>query len=231
MNNKINAFAALLENDKIDDLIRSNMTCAANIANQRVIVRPKNKYTCVDVGGSGTYMVDNATGEIFGIKGYGIPNKRQCFGTLETIYDYYWGLYRAIPSKTTRQPEELKSVVNVLSSQGIYIDEQGRLYGGTYGPKKEPEPPKKVKEFGSDRYAELTADFKAAAAMAREAAEQVSDGGTCNLDGVYLRLPGFQEDKTVEAISEAGLSGFLHNHAYYGKGYLICPPCVGQADK
>jgi len=58
-------------------------------------VIPGKKYTKVDVGSSGKYMIDNATGEIFGIKGYGVIHKGHRYGTLDTIDQYYWGDYTA----------------------------------------------------------------------------------------------------------------------------------------
>jgi len=54
------------------------------------------KYTKVDVGRSGRYMVENSTGKIFGIKGYGVIHRGHQYGTLETITDWYWGPYRAV---------------------------------------------------------------------------------------------------------------------------------------
>lgn len=50
-------------------------------------VVPGRVYTKVDVGPphnmSGRYMVDNQTGVIYGIKGYGRVDKRHRYGTLE----------------------------------------------------------------------------------------------------------------------------------------------------
>jgi hypothetical protein len=64
-------------------------------------VRPGNVYTKVDVGPphnmSGRYMIDNETGEIYGIKGYGKVHKGHRYGTLDTAGDWYWGGYRAEP--------------------------------------------------------------------------------------------------------------------------------------
>lgn len=62
----------------------------------KVQVKPGNKYTKVDVGCSGKYMVVNSTGEIFGIKAYGVIHKGHCYGTLETMNDWNWGGYRAM---------------------------------------------------------------------------------------------------------------------------------------
>jgi hypothetical protein len=41
-------------------------------------------------------MVDNATGEIFGIKGYGVIHRGHRYGTLDTIGDYDWSGYHAV---------------------------------------------------------------------------------------------------------------------------------------
>ena len=53
-----------------------------------VQVKPGKKYTKVDVGRSGKYMVVNSTGEIFGIKAYGVIHKGHCYGTLETMNEW-----------------------------------------------------------------------------------------------------------------------------------------------
>jgi hypothetical protein len=64
---------------------------------ETVQVRPGVKYTKVDIGPahniSGKYMIDNATGEIFGIKAYGKIHRGHRYGTLDTVEDYYWGGY------------------------------------------------------------------------------------------------------------------------------------------
>lgn len=64
----------------------------------KAVVIPGRKYTKIDVcypQQSGRYMVVNETGEIFGIKAYGVINKGHRFGTLDTIDKYYWGGYSA----------------------------------------------------------------------------------------------------------------------------------------
>lgn len=61
-------------------------------AAQTTIIKGR-KYTKVDVGRSGKFMIVNATGEIFGIKAYGVIHKGHFYGTLETVDDYYWGNY------------------------------------------------------------------------------------------------------------------------------------------
>lgn len=68
-------------------------------SHSRVNVRPGLKYTRVDIGGSGRYMVVNATGEIFGIKGYGVIHRGHAYGTLDTLDVWDWSGYRATPRK------------------------------------------------------------------------------------------------------------------------------------
>lgn len=61
-----------------------------------VKVVPGNKYIKIDLdsgaGCSGKLMIDGE-GNIFGIKGYGVPNKKKQYGTLDTINNYFWGNY------------------------------------------------------------------------------------------------------------------------------------------
>ena len=97
---KLATFAGLVQ---VEQLERLNRTMPKNLdeypdfwlstAETRVI--NGRKYTKVDIGRSGKYMVVNETGEIFGIKAYGVIHKGHFFGTLDTISDYYWGDYRA----------------------------------------------------------------------------------------------------------------------------------------
>jgi hypothetical protein len=64
---------------------------------ETVQVRPGPKYTKVDIGPehniSGKYMIENATGVIYGIKGYGQVHKGHTYGTLDTADQWYWGGY------------------------------------------------------------------------------------------------------------------------------------------
>ena len=48
-------------------------------------------------------MIDEE-GNIFGIKGYGVINKKHYFGTLDTINNYYWGNYKAVKLKKETLP-------------------------------------------------------------------------------------------------------------------------------
>jgi hypothetical protein len=66
----------------------------------RVKIVPGPKYTKIDEthssGQAGKFMVDNATGEIFGIKAYGKVHKGHAYGTLDTIDQWDWGGFRPV---------------------------------------------------------------------------------------------------------------------------------------
>jgi len=109
---KLEAFAALVQADQLAGLIRDGVDCEPNRNNCIPSIKPGKLYTKVDVGGSGKYMVVNATGEIFGIKAYGVINKGRSYGILDTINDWYWDRYAAYrknssypahPSKSERE--------------------------------------------------------------------------------------------------------------------------------
>ena len=58
----------------------------------KVTVKEGVKYFRVDVGTSGKFMVD-MEGNIFGIKAYGVINRKKQYGTLETTDQYDWSDY------------------------------------------------------------------------------------------------------------------------------------------
>ena len=91
----VGEFAELLEREQIERLQRNNLACDANIQNARTSIKEGKKYTKVDVGSSGKYMIDK-DGNIFGIKAYGVIHRGHHYGTLDTINDYHWGEYSAI---------------------------------------------------------------------------------------------------------------------------------------
>ena len=59
-------------------------------------VKVGRKYANIDVGQSGKYMVELATGEIYGIKAYGVIHRGHHYGNLDTIYNWDWSGYVAI---------------------------------------------------------------------------------------------------------------------------------------
>jgi hypothetical protein len=64
---------------------------------ERTEVIPGPKYTKINRGPehnmSGFLMIENATGRIFGIKGYGQVHRGHYYGTLDTAGQWFWGNY------------------------------------------------------------------------------------------------------------------------------------------
>ena len=102
MKNKILAFAALLEAQTIQRLKEQGLDCKTNLDNAKTHIHEGSKYTKVDTATSGRYMVENATGNIFGIKGYGQVHKGHFYGTVDTTANYFWGDY--YPRKSDQTP-------------------------------------------------------------------------------------------------------------------------------
>jgi len=93
--NKLEAFRLRVETDQIDRYHRSFPGGNEELCRHATVTKIKSgtKYYKVDVGDSGKYMVEVATGNIFGIKGRGQVHKGHFYGTLDTIADYFWGEY------------------------------------------------------------------------------------------------------------------------------------------
>lgn len=89
----VNEFAERLELDQRAKLPPILLEFPKPAYRSAVHVGPK--YTRVDFGGSGKYMVVNETGEIFGIKAYGVIHRGHAYGTLDTIDAWDWSGYTA----------------------------------------------------------------------------------------------------------------------------------------
>ena len=86
--------ANTIEKEQLERLHADGFTYEGHEKGAKVTVKEGKKYYKVDVGDSGKYMVDHE-GNIFGIKAYGVIHRGHCYGTLETIDNYYWGDYEA----------------------------------------------------------------------------------------------------------------------------------------
>lgn len=92
--NKLEKFTEKLEKEQAKE-VKSRfpaLNAEAVMRYSKVIVKPGRKYTKVDVGTSGKFMIDENE-NIFGIKGYGMINKKKQYGTLDTINEWCWGGY------------------------------------------------------------------------------------------------------------------------------------------
>jgi hypothetical protein len=65
---------------------------------ETVTVKPGRVYTKIDRSGSGMLMIENATGNVYGIKSYGQVHKGHQYGTLATIGTYFWGEFYPRPA-------------------------------------------------------------------------------------------------------------------------------------
>ena len=59
---------------------------------------PRTKFTALDIGGSGAFLLENATGELYNIKGYGVPDRNKKLkadiGNLATVDPAYLHAHR-----------------------------------------------------------------------------------------------------------------------------------------
>jgi hypothetical protein len=70
-----------------------------------------------------------------------------------------------------------------------------------------------------NKYEQLTKDLRESYFKAVEASTN-DDGGTANLDSTFLTLKGWQEEKVLKAIENAGLHCLGKTH-WLGNGYMI----------
>ena len=94
---RVTDFAALVEQQQRERMANEypRIDLDAPGSYYKVAVHVGPKYTRVDWSGSGKYMVVNATGEIFGIKAYGVIHRGHAYGTLDTIHEWDWSDYVA----------------------------------------------------------------------------------------------------------------------------------------
>jgi hypothetical protein len=91
----IHDFAALVLDQQKQRLAKAYSQRQADAEEVQVV--PGRVYTKVDLGShgmfGGRYMVENATGVIYGTKAYGKVHKGHRYGTLETTAEWDWGNY------------------------------------------------------------------------------------------------------------------------------------------
>ena len=90
---KIKRFAETITDQQLARHATDGLTYPGHETAAQASIKPGKKYTKVDVGMSGKYMVDNATEEIFGIKAYGVIHRGHQYGNLDSIDDWNWGGY------------------------------------------------------------------------------------------------------------------------------------------
>lgn len=104
---KIGALRSLIEQQTKERFVKEYPKSAEAGIVPKVRVKAGDKYIKIDVGDagswSGKYMVERATGNIYGVKGYGVIHRGHYYGNLDTIGDYFWGGYTA--SKKAPAPD------------------------------------------------------------------------------------------------------------------------------
>ena len=99
---QIQTFAARVE-AQTEDWYRKEYPKTPENCIPRITVKPGAKYVKVDVGTSGKFMIDES-GDIYGIKGYGVIHRGKHYGNLDTIDHFFWGEYN--PVKLSDPPSE-----------------------------------------------------------------------------------------------------------------------------
>jgi hypothetical protein len=90
---KLEAFRALVQHHLLERAAQQGYTGLSFKGNFEARIKNGAKFDKIDVVTSGKYMVEVRTGNIFGIKGYGVVHRGHWYGTLDTIADYFWGNY------------------------------------------------------------------------------------------------------------------------------------------
>lgn len=101
----------------------------------KTTIKPGSKFTKVDVGTSGKYMVENATGNIFGIKGYGVVHKGHFYGTVDTTSDYNWGDFyptRKDGGLGTQSRNGCPAITHAPEPDKTSQQNSGQIYAGSH---------------------------------------------------------------------------------------------------
>jgi hypothetical protein len=77
----IQEFAQKIQEAEQASLVKAGLDCEANMNNAKTQIKLGRKWTRVDVGYSGKYMI-NPEGDIYGIKAYGVPHLGHYYGNL-----------------------------------------------------------------------------------------------------------------------------------------------------
>lgn len=96
---KIHYLARLIEEQTRENLQKKLKITSNDLLDQysKVSIVPGNKYIKIDIGCSVRYMIDGV--DIYGVKIYGVINKKKYYGTLNTVDNYYWCEHTAIKIK------------------------------------------------------------------------------------------------------------------------------------
>jgi len=119
---KLEDFRALVEADTVRRYTQDHIQDAIQGNNYPLSVHAQamtaklhigKKYARIDVGGSGKYMVDMITCNIYGIKAYGVIHRGHCYGNLDTVNSWNWGGYVA-SKRASATPQDALQGANMV---------------------------------------------------------------------------------------------------------------------
>jgi hypothetical protein len=102
---KITAFGERLQRERVAAMAAAGMSLDI-LKNYKGVVSFGREFARVDFDGSGNYMVDLASGDIYGIKAYGVPHYGYRYGTLDTLDAWNWGGHRAHKVAVPKTPAD-----------------------------------------------------------------------------------------------------------------------------
>lgn len=97
---KIQALCNLIEAQQRARLVADGMSRLLEGTHYTGKVKIGRKYANIDFGGSGKYMVELSTGNVYGIKAYGVIHRGHQYGTLDTIDAWDWSGYTAVSKQS-----------------------------------------------------------------------------------------------------------------------------------
>lgn len=96
MIDKVKRLCNKITEEQRQTLKAKKLDCEANLLNAEAKFIDNKKYIYINIGSSGRYMIEKSTGDIYGIKAYGVINKLHKYGNLDTVDNYFFGNYTAI---------------------------------------------------------------------------------------------------------------------------------------
>ena len=94
--------------------LSDTMTPEAWTMNYKPTAKVKSLYVNIDIGDSGAWMVEKSTGNVFGIRGYGVADRRKYCGRIENIDGVLLARCRwTLPTCRTAIPKDTPGPVGV----------------------------------------------------------------------------------------------------------------------
>ena len=96
MEKKLKLLCEKITKETHERLKKQKLDCQCNLDHAVCRYEIGKKYAKINDETSGKYMVELSSGQIYGIKAYGVIHKGHCYGNLNNIDSYFWGEFRAL---------------------------------------------------------------------------------------------------------------------------------------